>query len=210
MERIELSPGCWVDVERGFLADAATVYDTLVENASWRQARIFRYEKYYDEPRLTAGFSLTNPAHRAVVEAHRFLRDHYGVSFDAPGLAWYRDGNDSVAFHRDRDMRWCEDTIIVIISLGARRPFKLRPRANRFAHELPDRGGTHDLAPGDGDLLVMGGRCQVEWEHSVPKVRGLAEGRVSIQWRYTSKRGRPEIGAGYRAPRLFSSGHRGA
>jgi alkylated DNA repair dioxygenase AlkB len=135
-----------------------------------------------------------------VLEAHRALRSRYGVSFDGCGLARYRDGRDSVAFHRDRDMRWLDDTLIALVTLGARRPFRIRPRSNRHAHALPDHGATHDLAPGSGDLLVMGGRTQVGWEHAVPRTRGPVGDRISLQWRWTSRRGRPEQGPGFRAP----------
>ena len=45
-------------------------------------------------------------------------------------------------------------------------------------------GRRVDLAPADGDLLVMGGRCQRAWEHGVPKV-ARAGLRVSVTWRTT-------------------------
>ena len=118
----------------------------------------------------------------------------------------YRDGNDSVAFHRDRELRWLDDTVIAVLTLGTTRPWLMRPRSNRYDHEAPDRGATHDLRPASGDLLVMGGRCQADWEHAVPKVRSGAPGRVSLQWRWTSRRGRQEQGGSYRAPRNFSRG----
>jgi alkylated DNA repair dioxygenase AlkB len=101
-------------------------------------------------------------------------------------------------------MRWLDDTVIGVLTLGARRPWQLRPRANRYDHEAPNRGATHDFRPGSGDLLVLGGRCQADWEHSVPKVHGQIAGRVSVQWRYTSRRGRPQVGANYRAPRFYN------
>jgi hypothetical protein len=80
----------------------------------------------------------------------------------------------------------------------------LRPRTSRHDH-AEGRGATHDLAPGAGDLIVMGGRCQADWEHSVPYLVGR-EGvapRISIQWRHTSRRGRPFVGASYRAPLTY-------
>jgi hypothetical protein len=79
----------------------------------------------------------------------------------------------------------------------------LRPRLRRDKWIAPNGGATHDVAPGNGDLLVMGGRCQADWEHSVPKVSGAVPGRISAQWRWTSRRGRPEVGGSYRAPRNF-------
>ena len=99
--------------------------------------------------------------------------------------------------------RWLDDTVIAVLTLGARRPWLLRPRSNRYSSDETG-GATHDLAPGSGDLLVMGGRCQADWEHAVPKLSRPVRGRVSLQWRWTSRTGRPERGPNYRAPRTFS------
>ena len=83
-------------------------------------------------------------------------------------------------------MKWCENTVIAILTLGAKRPWLLRPRANRNAHHLDRHGATHDLAPASGDLLVMGGACQRDWEHGVPKVRSAGP-RVSVTWRWVRR-----------------------
>ncbi len=204
-ERIELDDASWVDVCRGWLRDADVLYDEIVSQVSWRQGSLFRYERWVPEPRLGSYWKVGDPVvDPVVVDATRTLQHRYGVRFDGCAYAWYRDGNDSVAFHRDREMRWLEDTVIGILSLGARRSFLLRPRSNRYDHESDHKGATHELAPGSGDLLVLGGACQARWEHSVPKVDPRTAGRISLQWRWTSRRGRMETGGSYRAPRTFS------
>jgi alkylated DNA repair dioxygenase AlkB len=205
VERIDLGGGSWVDVVRGLVAGADQVYRTLTGGVAWQQSRLFRYERWVEDNRLGAMVRLDQPApHPVLLDAHRWLTHRYGVRFDGYGLAWYRDGGDAQAFHRDRDMRFLEDTVIGVLTLGATRPWLLRPRAHRNRHDLPAKGATHDLAPAAGDLLVMGGRCQSEFEHSVPPVRAPVAGRISVQWRWTSRRGRPVVGASYRAPRHFS------
>lgn len=62
-----------------------------------------------------------------------------------------------------------------------------------------------DLAPGAGDLLVMGGACQARWEHAVPKTNHRVGPRFSVQWRWTSRQGRQEQGGSYGDPLHFSS-----
>ena len=70
----------------------------------------------------------------------------------------------------------------------------------RHDHSI-GKGATHDLSPGSGDLLVMGGRTQADWEHSVPYLGAQPVApRISIQWRFAHRRGRPFMGAAYRAP----------
>jgi len=61
------------------------------------------------------------------------------------------------------------------------------------------------LLPGHGDLLVMGGACQRDWLHTVPPaVTELP--RISLTWRWTSKRGRPDTNPTYYDGRAFSDG----
>ena len=204
-ERIELDATSWVEVARGWLDDADDLYDSLVDRVPWRRARLWRYERWMLEPRLTAWCAVGRPMpDPRLLDVHRAVRDRCGVPFDGFSLAWYRDGRDSVAFHRDRDLRWCEETRVALLVLGQRRPFLLRPRAHRYDHDAPRGGATHDLAPGEGDLMILGGRCQADWEHSVPKVDMTRRGRISLQWRWTSRTGRPEQGASYRSPRTYS------
>jgi alkylated DNA repair dioxygenase AlkB len=203
VERIWLDDASWVDVHRGWVEGADVLYDALAERTPWRQGRLWRYERWVEEPRLGGSWKPgSEAAHPALVDVHRAVRHRY-EPFDGFALAWYRDGRDSVAFHRDRELRWLDDTVIAVLTLGARRPWLLRPRANRYAHDEVD-GATHDLSPAAGDLLVMGGRCQADWEHAVPKVDRRVGGRISLQWRWSSRTGRPEQGASYRAPRTFT------
>jgi alkylated DNA repair dioxygenase AlkB len=205
-ERLWLDDTSWVDVARGWIDGADHLYDTLVETLPWHQSRIFRYDHYVDEPRLGTMWSLGQPPpDPVIVEAQRTLQHRYEVRFEGCAFAYYRDGNDGQAFHRDRSMRWLDDTVVGVLSLGQQRPWLLRPRTNRDRHDLDRKGATHDLAPASGDLLVMGGRCQADWEHSVPQQRGRRlGGRVSLQWRWTSHRGRPQVGGNYNDPRHYS------
>jgi len=210
VERLQLDEASWVDVVRGVLLDPDAVYSHVVRATRWGGSRVFRYDRWVDEPRQGAFWRRGDPApHPVVLEVHRWLQQRYGVRFDGFALARYRDGFDGQAFHRDRDMRWLDDTVIGILTLGGQRPWYLRPRSNRddmAAAEAGARGATHDLAPRGGDLLVMGGACQVGWEHSVPQVRTRpVPERVSVQWRWTSGRGRPVQGPSYRAARTYGS-----
>jgi len=199
LERRQLDPSSWVDVARGWLRDPQEVYAELAAGVPWRQAALWRYDHPRLEHRLSASVrpTLQGP-HPAVLETHKALRRAYGVELSGVGLSWYRDGRDALGAHRDSDLRWCDDTLIAVLTLGAERPWLLRP-ARGTAAEV-------DLSPRSGDLLVMGGRAQADWLHGVPPVPGLRDGRISVQWRWTSHGGRPERGGGSRAPRRYGSG----
>jgi alkylated DNA repair dioxygenase AlkB len=203
-ERIDLGSGVWVDVVRGFMPLAQQVHDELAETVAWQQGRVFRYERWIDEPRLGA-YHKGAQRHPALVEAQLWLMRRYKVTFDGVALAHYRNERDSVAFHRDRELRWLEDTVIGVLTMGAQRSWLMRPLTGRRTEAEDDDGtGVIDLAPASGDLLVMGGRCQAAYLHAVPKLTTRVRSRISAQWRYTSRRGRRDPNPSYYAPRHFS------
>jgi len=174
--RVALDDGSWVDLARGWLLGADTLFDVLVERAEWRQGRRPMFDRLVDDPRLSCGFRRDDPLpHPALATIGRALDARYGVSLGGPALNYYRDGRDSVAPHRDRELRQLDDTLIAIVTLGATRPFLVRPLGG---------GASRDLSPGAGDLLVMGGATQRGWEHGVPKV-ARAGPRISVTWRWS-------------------------
>ena len=205
VERLWLDETSWVDVARGWLAGADEMFAALRDGVPWQTSRLFRYDHWVEERRLGSLWKVGRPPpHPAVAPVQRALQARYKVTFDGCGLIHYRDGRDGQAFHRDTDLRWLDDTVIAVLTLGARRPWLLRPRTSRHDH-AEGRGATHDLSPASGDLIVMGGRCQADWEHSVAYVPTRRVGpRISLQWRHTTRRGRPFIGASYRAPLTYS------
>ena len=120
VERVKLDATSWVDVVRGLVPEADAVHDELVASVHWEQGRVFRYERWIDEPRLGA-YQSGDARHPALVEVQAWISRRYRVTFDGVALAWYRGERDSVAFHRDRELRWLDDTVIGALTLGARR-----------------------------------------------------------------------------------------
>jgi alkylated DNA repair dioxygenase AlkB len=208
-ERIQLDETSWVDVCRGWLQGADALYDGLSTGVAWQSSRLFKYDHWVEERRLGSMWTYGRPLpHPALAEVHKTLQRRYKVEFRGFGLIQYRDGRDGQAFHRDTDMKWLDDTLIPILTLGATRPWLLRPWSAKFrsgVDETPGKGATHDLQPGHGDLIVMGGRCQADWQHSVAYLgRQRVEPRISLQWRWTSRRGKPFQGGSYSAPLTYS------
>jgi len=176
-ERVDLGDGSWIDVARDYLRGADTVLDDLVDAVPWQSGRRFMYDRMVDDPRLSHRYaSVGDVPHPALADVRADLVDRYQVPLGALALNFYRDGRDSVAFHRDRELRELDDTVVVILTLGARRPFRVRRFGARGAR-------SRDLAPASGDVLVMGGTCQREWEHGVPKVASAGP-RISAMWRW--------------------------
>jgi alkylated DNA repair dioxygenase AlkB len=178
--RTLLANEAWVELHRDWVRGSDQLFEHLVEAVPWRAERRRMYERTLDVPRLVSfygeGDSLPDVALETV---RRELSGHYqaelGESFRTVGLCLYRDGRDSVAWHGDRIGRsQTEDTMVAIVSLGARRRFLLRPSGG---------GRSRKFELGRGDLLIMGGSCQRTWEHSVPKAARVDGPRMSVQFR---------------------------
>jgi alkylated DNA repair dioxygenase AlkB len=204
VERLQLDEASWIDVVRGLVPRAGEVHDTLADAVDWEQGRVFRYERWVDEPRLS-GWQAGAERHPALQDVEAWITGRYGVRFGGVALARYRNERDSVAFHRDRELRWLDETVIGVLSTGAPRPFLVRPLTGRRAEaDDDDLRGVLDMSPAGGDLLVMGGRCQAAWLHAVPKLRARSRSRISAQWRWTSRRGVKDNNPSYYAPRYFN------
>jgi len=177
LERIHLDETAWVDVAPGWVSGSDALFQTLVDTLPWAQRTRFLYEQHRIEPRLTAGWNaaLGAPLRPAILEEMRAaLSRHYGVQFDSAGFNLYRNGQDSVAWHRDKIPQRIHQPIVALVSLGEPRRFLLRPRGG---------GPSRPFPLGHGDLLVTGGDTQRTWEHAVLKV-SRAGPRISIAFRH--------------------------
>jgi alkylated DNA repair dioxygenase AlkB len=95
--------------------------------------------------------------------------------YDAVLINRYRGGDDYISWHSDDDYGNPEPDI-ASITLGAARPFKLRLRA--------DKGRLEEYVPVHGSLLVMRGRTNADWEHSVPKTAKQVGERINLTFRF--------------------------
>lgn len=185
VERTPLRDGAWVDVRRSWVAGSDALFDRLAESVPWRAERREMYDRVVDVPRLVRFYGADEPLpDPLLVDARDSLTAHYreelGEPFTTAGLCFYRDGDDSVAWHGDRIGRGRhQDTMVAIVSVGEPRTLLLRPRGG---------GDTIRFSVGHGDLFVMGGSCQRTWEHAVPKTAKPVGPRISIQFRPTGVR----------------------
>ena len=176
--RLDLDATTWVDLAPGWLTGSDQVYDELFGALPFRQRTGVRmYDRIVDEPRLSAWWRAEHgtPEPLPILRDIRLvLAERYGEPFDSIGFNLYRDGNDSVAWHGDRHRHVVTNPVIAIVSVGVPRPLRLRPRGG---------GSSVGWNLGNGDLFVMGGACQHDWEHTVPKTSVTSGPRLSITFR---------------------------
>jgi alkylated DNA repair dioxygenase AlkB len=174
--RIALDETSWVEYAPGWLSgpDADELLAKLTANAAWEQRERWMVNRFVREPRLTAEYDdLANAPDPALREAALRLSEDYGVDYDGLWINFYRDHRDSTGWHGDWPTCKRPVCIVPVLSLGAPRRFLIKPRSG---------GRSTGLTPHSGDLIVMGGRCQRDWLHCVPKQARPAGPRVSVNF----------------------------
>jgi alkylated DNA repair dioxygenase AlkB len=188
LQRFRVSTGLDVFYVPDFVAEARTCTQRLHAECAWRPLTIRLFGRHVPVPRMVAwqgeqgvtygysgqrhraqGFSPTVQSLRARVESALQLRFNFVL------LNLYRNGNDSMGWHADDERELGQEPVIASLSFGVPRRFCLRRRA--------DRRVRHDLMLGSGSLLVMAGRTQVDWQHSVPRARAVAVPRINLTFR---------------------------
>ncbi|UKZ73124.1 hypothetical protein TrVFT333_000765 [Trichoderma virens FT-333] len=101
---------------------------------------------------------------------------------------YYASGADSIAFHSDDERFLGQDPAIASYSLGARRDFlmKHKPEAPNQGASSPIKTGVIKFPLNSGDMILMRGRTQSKWLHSIPKRTGKNQGdggRINITFR---------------------------
>lgn len=96
-----------------------------------------------------------------------------GQRFNAVLVNLYRDGRDSVSWHRDDDYEAGTHADIASVSFGAVRCFQMRDRA----------GGSARLDLEPGSLLLMRAAALERWAHCVPKTARPVGPRVNLTFR---------------------------
>ena len=178
VRRTQLDARSWLDLAPGFIAGDSQLLEEISARMRWRHERRVMYEREVDVPRLYAVAPDDGSLHPTLAAVANALSLRYAASFERASFALYRDGRDSVAWHRDKMPR-DRPTLVAILSLGQPRRLLVRPFGG---------GASRAFDLGAGDLFVMGGYCQLHWEHCVPK-RAEAAPRLSCMFRYVYEDG---------------------
>jgi alkylated DNA repair dioxygenase AlkB len=163
---------------RGLVSGHQELLRQLSTLAGWEQRRRRMYDRQVDEPRLTLEYRDMAAAPAILVEVAAALSEYCGVPYDGLWMNWYRDHRDSTSWHADRPANTPRTATVPVLSLGAIRRFLIRRNGS---------GPSTVFIPAGGDVLIMRGRCQKDWRHSVPKQRKPAGPRMSVNFSSTTQ-----------------------
>lgn len=160
----------------------------LMENIEWKQEPIWMFGKKIMQPRLTAlygdpsvayGYSgivmNTIPWNETLIFIKSKVEEITKAKFTHVLLNYYRNGQDSMGWHRDNEKNLGKNPIIASVSFGISREFQLR----RYEGKVDKKSImlTH------GSLLLMQGETQHFWEHQIPKNKKIKNPRINLTFR---------------------------
>ena len=168
----------------GFIpkAEADRYYKQLLEATPWREYQMPMYDKVVTAPRMIAWYGTEDEAGESalpwtpeLLELRRRVERETGLEFNAVLLNLYRNGNDSVAWHSDREHIIGQNPNIASVTFGQTRPFRLRHKVDKSLQlEIPLHHGT---------LLLMHGTTNTYWEHHIPKSAKEMLPRINLTFR---------------------------
>jgi alkylated DNA repair dioxygenase AlkB len=187
--REDLGLGAWIEHTAAFvpLEQTGALQAALVAELRWEQREIVLFGRRVLQPRLIAWAGLppyrysgqTLPPRPPTLTLTRLLAEvvaREGVPFNHVLVNRYRDGQDSMGFHADAEPELGPSPVVATLSFGAPRTFVLAPRHRRD-------GPTRRYLLQAGDLLVMGGTCQIHFRHALPRAAQVTEERLSLTFR---------------------------
>jgi alkylated DNA repair dioxygenase AlkB len=137
----------------------------------WKQ-RFNRWESYeYDE-------KLLKLQHKVQEFTNNLNLDQYSISpvqFNSCLINKYRDGSDYIKPHRDTELSFGYEPIIVGISLGCSRDLVFKrvqdnDKDNRLSKRDKEKEDLNfSLTLESGSLFIMMGSSQRFWSHEIPK-----------------------------------------
>ncbi len=164
-------------------ASADNYYKTLLHQTPWEQKPITIFEKTLPTPRLTAWYGRHRDRSRAdtpltplLQEIKTKVEQACGIPFTSVLLNLYRDGKDSVAWHRDNERELGPRPVVASVSFGETRPFEIRHKFRKDLEKIR-------IPLEHGSFLLMAGTMQHFWEHQIPKTSKPISPRINLTFR---------------------------
>jgi alkylated DNA repair dioxygenase AlkB len=172
-----------------FVLDLCTSADAIARQLLLRTTR-------NDKPH---GATSTDTENNTKLTRPQYQQQPATPVYNACLVNWYTPEH-TIGLHSDDEPELDTSWPIFSLSWGGPRRFLLRPKTK--SNNPSVRGATHhdheskaqqlhEFVLKDGDLLVMGGKCQDEFKHEIPKVRSTKDGVVGNRISWTIRRMRP-------------------
>ncbi len=171
------------------VADADRLLHLLTDKVSWNKTKVKMFGKvfvcrrlvaFYGDPEAIYNYSGIShtplPWLPELMQLKQAIEKMSGYFFNSALLNLYRDGSDSMGWHRDNEPELGTNPVIASVSLGSTRRFVMRHGHQPSVSKL-ELNMTH------GSLLLMYGETQHLWRHAVPKTNKIVAPRLNLTYR---------------------------
>lgn len=166
----------------------ARLMEKFIAETPWTQKVVQMYDKQVITPRLSAWYadqdtydytsirkSAPNLWTPELLMIKSVVEPIAGVTFNSVLLNYYRDGNDSVAWHSDNERALGTHPTIASVTFGQVRSFDIRNKA--------DHSEKYSVRLEHGSLLLMKGDLQTKWDHRIAKSTRPMKPRLNLTFR---------------------------
>lgn len=164
-------------------------YEKLLHQTKWREYEMEMYDKIVTAPRMISwyedkdnlGADQNGPdwTYNLLTIRGRVERETQ-LEFNSLLLNLYRNGNDGVSWHSDKEHNSGPNPIIASVTFGETRMFRLR---HKFRKEIPQV----EIPLHHGSFLLMAGTTNSFWQHQVPKTAKNVLPRINLTFRRTNR-----------------------
>lgn len=154
----------------------------------WKQDELIIFGKHIITSRKTAWFGNSNLEYKysgtkktaikwttELSILKKLVEEKTGEKFNSCLLNLYHNGNEGMGWHTDNEKELGKSPVIASLSLGVTRKFSLKH--NDTKHKI-------DFLLESGSLLLMKGKTQENWTHSVPKSKKVLLPRINLTFRF--------------------------
>lgn len=162
-------------------------FKDLLTATPWRQRTRKMYDKIVLDPRLTAYYGGPNGLTWTplLLQLKALVEKECELVFNRVLLNYYRDGNDSVAWHCDNIPSNCIHHPIASVTLGDTRIFKVRHKTDKAIPQV-------SIPLTHGSFVLMGEGMQELYEHQVPKTSRPVGPRINLTFRISKELNEPQ------------------
>jgi len=167
--------------------EADYYYNILLHNTEWHEYQMPMYDKVVTAPRMIAWYGEQEEAGESALpwtpvlsELREKVQQETGLEFNAVLLNLYRNGNDSVAWHSDKEHKIGRNPNIASVTFGQTRPFRFRHKFDKVVPHL-------EIPLHHGTLLVMSATTNTFWEHHIPKSAKEMLPRINLTFRQVKR-----------------------
>ena len=159
----------------------------LIKNLSWESMMIKMFGKDLKIPRLQcwigdegcdykySGKKLNRQDWSSeLLQIRKKIFKDLKIDFNSVLANYYRDGKDSMGWHSDDEKELGPNPTIASISFGSERNLYFRNKITKETISIPQAHGC---------LIVIDGKTQKNWQHSIKKTQKIIGPRINLTFR---------------------------